>query len=665
MATVPSVLLVGDYMLNGGNPGVKAQVSSTATTALQEFRDLDVMKVVPSDAATGAPTAGSLSWYPWWDGTYSATDYTKSGAATSTTITAAGSPGWTVDEHVNKWVSVFNSTLIGYQARGLITSNTADTLTVASWVNGSTPTGTVPFFISEGGWRDYHAAPGWRNPYEIAGSIVDAKRGGSTWQALGNGIGPDAGLMHELSKIHPASPYFQLAKYVSTATTVNAWGTAGSGIRTAFDAFKAQLDAGWAALASGDTLSWDLIVIDNSMRDVNNWAATPGNIIYYKAALESFISYLRTTMGNASAHVVLVNHDTRLTDAAGLLTSGVAAANAIHHSVAADGTNIRIVSLEGERLSGSDLTYGGHNEVRQFYSASTYWGSYATKVAKAYELALAGAPTAYDGGIPLYILIGDSIAVGQIQNQFIDQLDSPTLTGTPRGAEQGIYNRSTDAVEAYDFGDNSNTSGTVTGSGGPEVSMMHELEQLHPNGFVMLKRASNSSALATELTAYVGTGSEGGVWNHSVVGEHWDELKTDYDNVLQYINTTLGKQADLKGVFVILGTNDAASAGGGAAFATALPGFVSQLRATFQTRTSGPAVPIVWRKPQLDTATAIFDEAYAIRQALDTYATTDVKFTVVNVDSLERNTTDDIHETPESSIVDGQRLVAALATVAL
>jgi hypothetical protein len=658
MATVPSVLLIGDYMVHGGSPGLRATVSPAGLTTLQEFRDFETLRVVPSDAATGAPTATSLNWFPWFDGGYGATDYTMS-AATSTTITASGSPGWTVDEHVNKYVTVMNATLIGFQARGFITSNTADTLTISAWVNGSTPTGTPSFFISQGAWRDYHPAPGWVTIPEISAVDYSAKRGGSSWQALGNGVGPDAGLIHRLWSIHNSSPYFQLSKYASVATT-RSWATAGSGIRSAFETFKASMDTAWTTLANGDTLSWDLIVLDQSQRDVLSWAGAPGNVATYKADLEAWIAYLRTTLGNASAGIVLVNHDEAINVP---LFTGTA--NIIHQSVAEDGTNIRTVSMAGERLCGSDTGYGLPAETKAHYSASTYWGSYSTKIAKAYELQLAGAAAAYDGGIPLYILIGDSIAVGQIQTAYLTQLDSPTLTAGPRGSEQGIFNRGSGAVEAYDFATNSNTSGTTGAYGGPEVSLMHELELLHPDGFVLIKRASNSSALATELTAYVGTGSEGGIWTSAASGEHWDELEADYAATLQYINTTLGKQADLKGVFVILGTNDAASAGGGAAFTNALPGFVSEIRSTFQTRTSGPDVPIIWRKPQLDTATAIYDEAYEIRRALDAYAVTDAKFSVVNVDALERNVTDDIHETPESSIIDGQRLVASLADVAV
>ena len=145
----------------------------------------------------------------------------------------------------------------------------------------------------------------------------------------------------------------------------------------------------------------------------------------------------------------------------------------------------------------------------------------------------------------------------------------------------------------------------------------------------------------------------------------WDELVADYEGALAYINTTLGKQGDLRGIFVVLGTNDAATAGGGAVFSAALQPFINDLGETFSTRTSGKDLPIIWRKPQLDVVTALPDEILAIRAALEAKALADDQLVLVNVDDLERDATDDIHETPESTIVDGQRLVAALSTIAL
>jgi hypothetical protein len=63
--------------------------------------------------------------------------------------------------------------------------------------------------------------------------------------------------------------------------------------------------------------------------------------------------------------------------------------------------------------------------------------------------------------------------------------------------------------------------------------------------------------------------------------------------------------------------------------------------------------------------TALPDEILAIRAALEARATADDQLVLVNVDDLERDATDDIHETPESTIIDGQRMVASIKTIAL
>jgi hypothetical protein len=142
-------------------------------------------------------------------------------------------------------------------------------------------------------------------------------------------------------------------------------------------------------------------------------------------------------------------------------------------------------------------------------------------------------------------------------------------------------------------------------------------------------------------------------------------LKDLWDSFCHWCNNTLGKQADLKDITVCLGTNDGAVAGGGALFAAELATFVADLRAVFQTRTSGDPLPIIWRQPQLAAATAIADEAVAIREALAAYALTDPKFALVDVDDLERETVSNVHETPDATLIDGQRLVAAGAAIAI
>lgn len=659
MATVPAVLLIGDSMVNGGVPGLDAKIDATGFSEVDSMLDFELGRITPSDDTTGAPTASSLGWWPWYDGMANDTHYTVA-SATSTTVTASGSPGWTVNQFAGKYVLVVNTLTVGFSNVVLVTSNTANTLTVASWPGGTPSPGNI-FWPQVGRWRDYHPVQGFLTVAEIG--VTYSQRGGGSWPANAQGVGYDAGLIRRFLEVWDSAPYFQLAKHANSQPTVGAWDTPASGARTTFEAQVAAMAAAWTALATGDTLSWELIIWDNSQQDVLDWVSTPANALLYETAVTDTIAYLRTQLGNANAKVLLVNHDTQINNL--LSPNGTLFANRAHRSVAKDGTNVRVVSLEGQRVRGDDPSYYLGTENREFYAAAVAWDQAATKIRDAYELIVAGDPTTYDGGYPIYLFMGDSIGVGPINETFTGQLDSPLYTDTARASTQGIYNRSTDTVEPYDMADNSNTSGTVRATGGPECSMMALLEQLHPTGFVLVKRASDASSLAAELSAYTGGGSSGGVWDKSVSSEHWDAFVEDYENALQYVNTTLGKQGDLKGVFVILGTNDAQVTGGGAVFEAALATFVSDVRETFATRTSGTALPIVWRKPQLDFTGAKPDEIATIRTALEDFAEDDAQFVLVNVDDLERNTTDDIHETPRASLTDGERLVAALSGVAI
>lgn len=659
MATVPGVLIIGDQMVQGGQ-NVLADASSIGVTALTNFYDAKVMRITPSSDSTGAPTRTTLGWYPWYDGLAQSTVYSVA-SSTSTTVTVSPSPGWTVNQWAGKVISVVNATTIGFMQRRTVVSNTADTITVASW-SGGTPSAGQFFFLQQGRWFDYHAAAGYIHPTELG--LDYARRGGSSWGALGLGVGPDAGLIREfLESAWTTSPWFQLAKYANTSLTVGQWGTAASAIRTAFTTFVSEMASAWTDLANGNTLSWELIILDQSQRDVIDWASNPANYLSYEAALTSWIAWLRTTLGNANAKVLIVNHDNNINNVT--MPSGTLLANRIHRTVAAADGNARVVSMQGLRTIGTTV-YAVASENRPAYAAAEYWTNYSQRVRESYELLAAGTPVDYDGALPTYLLIGDSIAVGTFNETYTNALNSPTLTSGPRSAAQIIFNAQNGEGEPYDVGDNSNTSGTTGTNAGPECSMMVELEALHPEGFMLIKRASNSSSLIADYATYTGAGSSGGRWSKSYAAtEHYDELVDVFSAAKAYAHETLGKQLDLKGIFVMLGTNDGAEADAGELFAAEISTFVSDLRADFSTRTSGTDLPVIWRKPQLDTATAITDEMVAVREALEAYALTDAQFALVNVDDLERLASDNIHETADAAIVDGQRMVAAMAAIAI
>lgn len=662
MATRPGVLIFGGKQVQGGTGTPLAVVTSTGAYPTSETYDLDFHRVVPDDATTGAPTASSLGWWPWFDGNFGTTRTIAS--STSTTVTVSPNPGWTTNQWAGYRVTNNNATGFGFQNKNVtVISNTSDTLTVAAWT--ATPTVGTLLWLSEGRFTDYHPIGAWRTYTEILAATVPTRGGGSYIQG-NQGIGYDAGLVRELRNyVWPVTPYFQIAKFATTYTT-REHASAGAA-RTLFEAQVDAMDAAFALRYPTDTLEWQYVILDLSTEDVATWVAHPEYYLTYQADLTALVAYLRTTLGNASLRVLLVNHDHAIqgVSAAG----GVGLANGLHNAVAALDDDLRILSLNGLGLPLRGTTaFYVPNENTPYYAVTAYARVVPPLMRRAIQVWEADGTTATpDGVMPVYILIGDSIEVGAISSVYSGALDSPTLTASARDDRQRVWNRNAGAIQAYHAHVNSQTSGSLalTTTAGPEFSLMVELTNRHPDtGFVLIKRASASSCLTDVGTAY-DANENGGSWVSATTGEHWDELAQDYADCMLAINVGLGKQGELMGIFVGLGTNDGAFAGGGDAFEAALPGFVSDLRSTFGTHATGAETPIVWRKPQLGTSTADPDEMRQVRAALVAFAEDDAQFRLMDVDDLERDVDDNLHETPEACIEHGVRYDQELDEIAL
>lgn len=684
---VPGILIVGDYMVNGGSVRQKdcldAKVTAGGASEIRSIYADKVMRVVPDNPSTGAPTAAALGWYPWFDGLNGTALFLVNAGGTDTThLQATGSPGWTVNQFAGEVATVVNSVTPGYGLgffdRVLITSNTANTLTLAAPMVG-TPDGTNQFFIggnngsvARGAWTDYHAVAGWLTLTETA-AHQSSKRGGSSWGALGAGVGLDAGLIRELyENTYPAAPYFQVAKFFQLAPTYSAFDVATGSSKAAFAAQLAAMNAAWSVLANGNALFWDLLVLDNSQRDVNDWVANPAHQASYQSRVQETIAYFRTALGNPNLKVVLLNHAAEINNVAS--PSATTYANMIHRNVAAADAigNVRCVSLEGQPLCLDVSVLYTPSENKGFYQANVYWQAMAKAVRQAYDLLIADdTATAGTGAVPAYLMLGDSIFRGPITPAYLDDLDSPVLTGTARDARQGIWDGRVGEGVAYDVSAaNANTAGTFSNTAGPDCSILPALMNLHPaTGCYVVKRAVDKSGLASAVTAYTrdsypATPAQGGRWSKGYA-ENYPALQAEWRAFCRWVNLTLGKQVDLKGIFIDLGTFDQQVTGAGAVFAAQLAQFVGDLRSDFATRTSGAALPVVFRQPQLAASGALFTEAASIRTALQKLQAADSQFYLLNVDSLERSTVDSLSETPDASIEDGQRLVAALTKVAI
>lgn len=259
---------------------------------------------------------------------------------------------------------------------------------------------------------------------------------------------------------------------------------------------------------------------------------------------------------------------------------------------------------------------------------------------------------------PVYLMLGDSIFNGEITTDIIADLKSARL-GSGRSAIQKVWNRQTSNRETYNPATNGNRSGTLVTLAGPEISITAELALDHPTGFTLVKRACFSSAMATPNLSYVviSDSAVGGTWAPTTSSQNWDEFVTDVDDAMADIAAD-GSYPDVLGVFVCLGDNDAFSSP--SAFESGLSAFITAIRSTFTTRTTGDPLPIVWRLPQRSTSLGTDANRGIVRAALTAQARRDSRLRLVDVDDLERSSSDNIHENPLSSIESGRRLAVAM-----
>lgn len=671
MATIPGIIIFGGFEVQGGNAGnaPAAQVTAAEPVITSDWYIRELMRVTP-DNADGSSAAASLGCYPWFD--ENAGDVYTVDSSASSTVTVTPDPGWTTNEWAGFLVTNSEPTP-GYgfeNFRETVVSNTSDTLTISgSW--GTNPTAGTGAWMNEGRFTDYAPLGAYRTLTEVLASAISFRGGGSVAN-LGIGLGPDVGLIPKLfEQVFDTSPYFVTVK-LPTASDVSDFAAAGAP-RTAQEAQMAKANAAFALRYPSDTVEWRYIISDLSLTEITSWiAALPSTtqLLAYQANLIAMNTWLRgaAMANNATARILQISHDPVLRNVDG--PASTAFANSVHAAVQNADTsgNNRTVALASLKLStrGPSTILVSEDQDQELYDSHEYIERIPQLLTDRIKLWEAGAATSIQSGMPCYIMLGDSIEVGEISTGYSTALDSTVYTATTRDSRQRIYNRGSVTIEVYDAHDNSQTSGStnLSGQASMDFSLTVELMNRHPDtGFVLIKRASAGSALATEASAY-DANEGGGRWLKGVAAEHYAEITTDIENAFQAIGSLYGRQADLLGIFVGLGTNDASIAGGGAALVAALPGFCADLRTDFSTRTTGERCPIIWRKPQLGVQSVLADEILAIREGLEAYELTDSQFVLVDTDDYER-TSDNIHETADANLDRGIRSNAALSTVAL
>lgn len=679
MATVPGILYLSSYMGQGGNPALEL-VAAPVGSQLQYLNDRELYRFVPMN---NDGTQGS-GFKPWYDGSAGTLLIVDEAGSSSSTIRVTPSPGWTTNEHAGRTATLLPQDGTATALHALlqptqqlqryhtIVSNTADTLTVTGTVDfgGLTDWGVR---VGTGRFVVYHAVPGLVGPLES---------GGSPWQAAGFGIGPDVRMVPEIAKrIYPSSPYFYFAKWCHPSALATHWVSGGAN-RTSLLSELQRIAA--AAALEGNVIRWELVIVDVADNDLGELAANNAlaatHLLAYQTNMTDLVNWLRSNsvLQNTSAPYNFVSNSTikaQITNPHPDLW-GVGAPNAAgvmrsaNFTIASTLTGVGLIEMADAAfapLAGSRETCN-LNAERKFYSFQSMLG-FGEKSVTLFQRQLAGLSSAVAvNGFPMYAIIGDSIEVGTITQPWMSNTASLTLigpgpSGTVKPEGQYIFNAVANQFERYNPNTNSNTSGTISSLAGPEAAIIAALALQHPGGFGIVKRACNGSTLARAVAFDPGGGGSGGRWTKAA-GEHYTQLLSLVASAKSFVNTIYGKQTDFRGVLVSLGHNDAVSPSDGTAYAAALPTFCQDLWNDLTTRTSGKKFPIIFRRPQLEPAVNT-SAMQSVRAALESVAKVEGQVRVVDVDDLERDRLDNLHETPESAIIHGRRAAAALVAASI
>lgn len=488
---------------------------------------------------------------------------------------------------------------------------------------------------------------------QIAGLTVAGSKG-YNWLNNSVGIGPDSRICRRLwQKIYTGAPYFHYVKYLAPASLVGGWGSGGTGTRSAFVTERTKINA--AATAVGNTLDTKLVVLDLAGTDIQNWvtsgayASGSSGPTKYEADLVALITWIRANMG-ASTKIQLVSHHPAFR---GISQPGASIyVHEIHMKVASTVADVAVNTSRFKARQGAN----GFAST----DISGDWTDYRIEdilrlgedVVDIFERQITGSWAVARKGIPVYALIGDSIANGPIPPTLAAQLDSASLlgpSGVTRPVGQWVFNGGVPALQTYSPIANGNANGSVNSWSGPEISLTAELAKIHPDGFVLVKWSVFGSGLCT---------GAGGLWKKSA-GTIYTSFLAGVEKTNQLCITQLGRVPDFRGIHVVLGDNDSSS--GGALFATEVSQFCQDLWADLSTRTTGKSFPISWRQPQPQTALGVVGDRTTIRNSLSGMAAGYPQFKKVSLDGYERSR-DDIHETPETCLAHGRLAAAALAS---
>lgn len=282
--------------------------------------------------------------------------------------------------------------------------------------------------------------------------------------------------------------------------------------------------------------------------------------------------------------------------------------------------NFRVANTHALRLS-LDENYIAPSD--QLMAGQLMW--------EAYLDAVDGPGTPVAGvGVPVYFLFGQSHVVGNtLVDWLADNGDAKLTHLDPQNPTRAfIWNFDTNTWQQYNPFQNANTGphhAELANVFGPEISLLLELQERHPEGVFLYKFAVGGSSISV--------GPAGIAWKKSL-NQLYPEMRAGWNLARAALINTLGVVPDVRGLFWMQGEGDALEPYA-SNYESELRLLIQHFRDDLSTRSSSsPLLPVVIGKP---TDTGFFQTAplAKVRAAQEAVAASDGQVSIINFDDRE------------------------------
>lgn len=525
-----------------------------------------------------------------------------------------------------------------------------------------TSTGTLPGSILYTPWFDNSLNGGLGNftVYHHVRGILGAPYNvnfGDNTSGTGVGFGSSIWYMQKFRELYGGvSPYFKAMKIPYPGRITNQWKVGGS----SYNVFS-TLWTRAQTVTSPDTLDVKLIIIDASGGTDGDIANIGSAGATYQTDLTNLINNLRNTLLSApNAVVILISHAPSYLN----VTSGGVGAyicQQAHIAIAQTVSNVRVLQMKDEDLGNTFGTLPESSDPKH-YQAKAYIDQGQAIYDIFQRTTQSAVAQSVAGSIPVFFHIGDSQGVGPMSAVFVSQLNS-SLFG-PR-ANQFIYNGQNDAIEKFEAGVNSNTLGTLNTFTGSILTLMEQLNERYPDGFIMVHMAKNGSAVyGTGIGAYSSTAN--GHWRKAA-NENYQVFaaavaRANYLAMTQTGTVQIQKVPVLTGIFMELGDNDTYSLSDGQMFKGELRTLIANLRLDFGVNYYGVQTPIVMIRPHINSLLGSIEGRALVRTGIEELSEELDQVGYVDVDDEDFGV-DGVHYGAEVAIENGYRMFNKLVEI--